>query len=159
MLNAAETPRWNPWVEKFEKLVVAAITMLLVLIVSTILVVVAYLFVTKVGATVTNVDELADIQQSALRAFSGILLVLLGLELLDTVKVYFWEHRVRGEVILLVSLIAMGRAVLEIDLHHIEPFQMIALSALILALSIGYFLVRRATARSNDDQPAEGGGH
>jgi uncharacterized membrane protein (DUF373 family) len=135
--------RWKSWVEKFEEIVVAALTVLLVLIVVIIFVVVSYLFVTKLG-TVGSIDNIADVQQSALRAFSGILLVLLGLELLDTVKVYFREHSVRVEVILLVGLIAMGRHVLEIDLHHIDPLTLFGFSSLILALAISYFFVKRA---------------
>jgi uncharacterized membrane protein (DUF373 family) len=84
------------------------------------------------------------LQQAALRAFSGVLLVLLGLELLDTVKVYFREHSVRVEVILLVGLIAMGRHVLEIYLHHIKPVVLFGFSSLILVLAVSYFLVKRA---------------
>ena len=137
-------PPWQSWVEKFEKIIVAALALLLVIIVTIILGVVAYLFVVKVGAVVSSIDNIAVLQQAALRAFSGILLVLLGLELLDTVKVYFREHSVRVEVILLVGLIAMGRHVLEIDLHHIDPLTLLGFSSLILVLAISYFLVKRA---------------
>jgi uncharacterized membrane protein (DUF373 family) len=138
-----KTPFWAAWVEKFERIVVAALSLLLVAVVAIILAVVAYLFVTKLG-TVKGFDGISDVQQAALRAFSGILLVLLGLELLDTVKVYFREHTVRVEVILLVGLIAMGRHVLELDLHHIEPLILFGFSCLLLALAVSYYLVKRA---------------
>jgi uncharacterized membrane protein (DUF373 family) len=90
------------------------------------------------------VDNIAELQQAALRGFSGILLVLLGLELLDTVKVYFREHTVRVEVILLVGLIALGRHVLEIDLHHIAPLILFGFSSLLLVVAVSYYLVKRA---------------
>jgi uncharacterized membrane protein (DUF373 family) len=137
-------PAWEATVEKFEKVVVAALAFLLVVIVAIILIVVCYFFVSKMMEVLTSLEKIADVQQYALRAFSGVLLVLLGLELLDTVKVYFREHNVRVEVILLVALIAMGRHVLEIDLHHIEPLILFGFSTLILALSASYFLVKRA---------------
>jgi uncharacterized membrane protein (DUF373 family) len=145
-----KTPHWTSLVEKFEEIVVAALAFLLVVIVAVILGVVAYLFASKVGAFVTSAETITEVQQAALRGFSGILLVLLGLELLDTVKVYFREHSVRVEVILLVGLIAMGRHVLEIDLHHIEPLILFGFSSLVLALAVSYFLVKRAqvTVRS-----------
>jgi uncharacterized membrane protein (DUF373 family) len=139
-----KTPGWEASVEKFEGIVVAVLAFLLVVIVLVILVVVAYLFLSKMGEFVTSVESIAEVQQTALRAFSGVLLVLLGLELLDTVKVYFREHNVRVEVILLVALIAMGRHVLEIDLHHINPLTLFGFSSLVLALAISYFLVKRA---------------
>jgi uncharacterized membrane protein (DUF373 family) len=134
---------WKSSVEKFEKIVVAVLALLLVVIVTVVLAAVAYLFVRKMGAFVTSVDTIAEVQQAALRAFSGILLVLLGLELLETVKVYFREHSVRVEVILLVGLIAMGRHVLEIDLHQIDAMVLFGFSALLLSLAVCYFLVKR----------------
>jgi len=139
-----KTPRWDAMIEKFERLVVGALALLLVTIVAVLLVVVIGLFVGKVMATMSSVETVGDLQEVALKAFSGILLVLLGLELLDTVKVYFTKHSVRVEVILLVGLIAMGRHVLEIDLHSVEPLKLLAFSTLIVALSGSYFLVKRA---------------
>ncbi|MBI5632801.1 MAG: phosphate-starvation-inducible PsiE family protein [Nitrospirae bacterium] len=146
---------WTALVEKFEGIVVAALALLLVVIVAVILGVVAYLFVSRLGTIVTGIEDIADLQQAALRAFSGILLVLLGLELLDTVKVYFREHTVRVEVILLVGLIAMGRHVLEIDLHHIEPLILFGFSSLLLALAFSYFLVKRAQSAARNVQEHE----
>lgn len=138
------TPQWRSAVERFGELVVVVLALLLVIVVAVILAVIFYLFVTNVGGIVRGVDGINDIQQAALRAFSGILLVLLGLELLDTVKVYFLEHSIRVELVLLVGLIAMGRHVLEIDLHHIDSMVLFGFSSLILALAVSYFLVKRA---------------
>jgi len=155
-----KTLPWTASVEKFEGIVVAVLAFLLIVIVAIILAVVAYLFASKLGTTVTGIDNIAELQQGALRAFSGILLVLLGLELLDTVKVYFREHTVRVEVILLVGLIAMGRHVLEIDLHHIEPLVLFGFSSLLLALAVSYYLVKRAqfSANSLKEHGSEGSG-
>ena len=139
-----KTISWKSSVEKFEQIVVVALAILLVVIVLSNLVVVAYLVVRKLGVFVTSVDTITEVQQAALNGFSGVLLVLLGLELLDTVKVYFLEHSMRVEVILLVGLIAMGRHVLQIDLHNIEPLVLIGFSSLLLALAVSYFLVKRA---------------
>lgn len=136
-------PRWEALVEKFEGLVVVMLVFLLVVVVLCILGVVTYLFLSKLE-TITTFETIVDVKQAALQAFSGILLVLLGLELLDTVKGYFREHCVRVEVILLVALIAMGRHILEIDLHHIDPLILFGFSCLVLALASSYFLVKRA---------------
>jgi len=138
------TPYWQLFVKIFGQIVVVGLAFLLVIIVAVILAVIFYLFVINVGTIVRNVDSVAEIQQAALRAFSGVLLVLLGLELIDTVKVYFLEHSVRGELVLLVGLIAMGRHVLEIDLHHIDPLILFGFSSLVLSLAVSYFLIKRA---------------
>jgi len=141
--------QWLPWVERVEGAIVAVLALLLVLVVVAILGLTIYLFTTNIAHTIGSVETVADIQQAALRSFSGVLLTLLGLELLDTVKVYFRDHQVRVEVILLVSLIAMGRHVLEIDLHHTEPLVLLGIASLILVLAASYYLVRRAQAGGN----------
>jgi len=61
-----------------------------------------------------------------------------------------WVEKFEGVVVaalafLLVGLIAMGRHVLEIDLHHIEPLILFGFSSLLLALAASYFLVKRAS--------------
>jgi uncharacterized membrane protein (DUF373 family) len=142
--NKGKALLWTTLVEKFEEIVVAVLALLLVVIIGVILAVVISLFASKLWAVSTSIDNIAELQKTALRSFSGILLVLLGLELLDTVKVYFREHTMRVEVILLVGLIAMGRHVLEIDLHHIEPLILFGFSGLLLALAVSYYLVKRS---------------
>jgi uncharacterized membrane protein (DUF373 family) len=139
-----ESVRWRLFVEKFEEVTVVALAFLLILIVAIILLVAFYVFATKAWSVMSSVEDISDLQQAALRAFSGVLLVLLGLELLDTVKTYFLQRSLRVEVILLVGLIAMGRHVLEIDLHHIDPMILFGFSSLILGLAASYFLVKRA---------------
>ena len=73
------------------------------------------------------------------RAFGGVLVVVLGLELIETLKVYFHEHQVRVEVIMIVGLIAVGRHVIQVDYEHVEASQLIGLGALIVALALGYY--------------------
>ena len=142
--NTKNALLWTTTVEKFEEIVVAVLALLLVVIVGVILAVVTFMFATKLWSVSTSINDIAELQPLALRSFSGVLLVLLGLELLDTVKVYFREHTMRVEVILLVGLIAMGRHVLEIDLHHIEPLILFGFSGLLLALAVSYYLIKRS---------------
>jgi uncharacterized membrane protein (DUF373 family) len=78
------------------------------------------------------------------RAFGGVLVVVLGLELIETLKVYFHEHQVRVEVIMIVGLIAVGRHVIQIDYVHEEASQLFGLGALIVSLALGYFLVGKS---------------
>jgi len=70
--------------------------------------------------------------------------VVLGLELLETLRAYFTEHRVRLEVILVVAIIAVGRQVIQIDFEHTPGMVLLGLSGLILALTLGYFLIKKS---------------
>jgi uncharacterized membrane protein (DUF373 family) len=78
------------------------------------------------------------------RGFAAVLLLMLGLELLDSLRTYFTEHRVRLEMILIVAMIALCRHVILLDVEHLDAMQLLGISALALALTTGYFLVKRA---------------
>lgn len=98
------------------------------------------------GAVLSEVVTVADLQRILQRAFGGVLLVLLGLELLDTLKSYFNEHRVRLEIILIVAIIAIGRHIILLDVEHLEGMALIGIGVLIAALTGGYFLIKRISA-------------
>ena len=45
--------------------------------------------------------------------FGGVLLVLLGLELIDIFKTYTHEHHLRLKIVFVVAMIAVGRHVID----------------------------------------------
>jgi uncharacterized membrane protein (DUF373 family) len=78
--------------------------------------------------------------------FGVFMIVLIGLELLETVKMAPAEPRVRVEAVLLVAMIAVARKVILLDLKDLPAPTLLAIAALILALTGGYALMRRARA-------------
>ena len=70
--------------------------------------------------------------------------VLIGLELIETVEVYFRDHSVHVEIVVLVAIIALARKVILLDLSTYTSLTLAALAFLLLALGVVYFLVRRA---------------
>jgi len=79
-----------------------------------------------------------------LEIFGMFLLVLIGLELLDTITAYIREHVVHAEIVILAAMIAVARKAITLDLTKSEPIVAFGLAALVLALSAAYFLLRRA---------------
>jgi uncharacterized membrane protein (DUF373 family) len=69
--------------------------------------------------------------------------ILIVLELLETFSVYVKEHRIKVQNILLIGLIAIGRKLLVLDVGHNDGVSNIGLAAIILALAIGYYLVKK----------------
>lgn len=69
--------------------------------------------------------------------------ILLLLEILETIKVFDKSHEIKIRVILIVCLIAVSRKILLMDTHESNPAAELAVAALILAFSTGYFLVTR----------------
>jgi uncharacterized membrane protein (DUF373 family) len=91
-----------------------------------------------------SVDEL---QQAVQALFAGVLLVVLGLELMDTLRNYFIEHRMRVELLISVALIAVARHVIQLDYEHVPPGQIAGMALLIIALAGSYVAVRMLARR------------
>ena len=78
-----------------------------------------------------------------LNLFGIFLLVLIGIELLDTIKVYFKKHVIHVEVVLLVAIIAISRKVIVMDIDKYSGLETIGIAAIVLSLSAGYFLIKK----------------
>jgi uncharacterized membrane protein (DUF373 family) len=144
---------------RFERIVIVVLQVLLLLVLTAAIAevfVLVYDAVTKritTGEGVLAVTSVPDLQHAIQRAFAGILLIILGLELLDTLKTYFTEHRLRLEIILIVATIAIGRHIIVLDFEHVTGPLLAGLGALTLAVTAGYYLVRRArTLEDNTDR-------
>ncbi|MDD4255640.1 MAG: phosphate-starvation-inducible PsiE family protein [Methanofollis sp.] len=74
------------------------------------------------------------------------LLVLIGIELLETIRTYIEDHRIHVEVILLVALIAVARKIILLDSGEMNDLTLIGIGFVIIALSGGYYLVKKAKA-------------
>lgn len=87
-----------------------------------------------------DVDELLDV-------FGMFLLVLIGIELLETLKAYVRESEVRAEVIMLVAMIALARKIIILDVKVVPSASLLGIAAIFTALGITYALIRRTHAR------------
>jgi uncharacterized membrane protein (DUF373 family) len=94
------------------------------------------------GKSIQSSNLLLDIN-SLMEIFGFFLIVLIGFELFETVKLYLKENIFHGEVILLVSLIAISRKVIIIDYTNEDPLTIIAIALLIISVSVGYYLIKK----------------
>jgi len=135
----------NRFIGKFEALIIALLQLLLVVAVTVGTAQLFLLFIERLPGSWASISNGEDLHNAMQRAFGGVLVVVLGLELIETLKVYFHEHQVRVEVIMIVGLIAVGRHVIQVDYEHVEASQLFGLGALIVALALGYFLVGKSS--------------
>jgi len=82
--------------------------------------------------------------QGLLEIFSFFLLVLIGVELLDTLKAYVKKDVIHVRVILEVALIALARKVIIVEPSNLSGLTMIGIAALILALGVAFYFERQA---------------
>ena len=84
-----------------------------------------------------EIDELLDI-------FGLFMLVLIGIELLETIiKNYLTENVIRVEVVLVVAIIAIARKVIILDVKDLSGTVLLGIAAIILSLCAGHYLIRR----------------
>jgi uncharacterized membrane protein (DUF373 family) len=84
-----------------------------------------------------DLDDLMDL-------FGVFMLVLIGIELLDTIKVYLRESVVHVEVVVLVAIIAVARKVVILKIEDLSGDVIIGIGLLIVSLAGAYFLIKKA---------------
>ena len=83
-----------------------------------------------------GIDKILDV-------FGRFLLVLIGLELIETMRAFAHGGAVRVEVVLTVAMIALARKVIVLEVAHVESLSMLGLAAILAALSFAYQVVIR----------------
>jgi len=84
-----------------------------------------------------EIEELLDI-------FGLFLLVLIGVELLGTIRAYLKENIVHFEVVLTVAMIAITRKVIILDVKELPGLTLVGIAAIIVALSAAKYFFRKA---------------
>jgi uncharacterized membrane protein (DUF373 family) len=128
-----------PLLKKFERIIVIALIVMMAVTILLATVELAWLIIKDVitpPIILLEINELLDI-------FGLFLLVLLGIELISTLKTYLTENEIHIEVVFAVALIAIGRKVIILDVKEISSLSLLGIAAIIISLSVGYFLVKR----------------
>ncbi len=131
------------FLKKFETMVVTALIVMMVVTIFLATIELGWLIIHDIitpPVILLEIHELLDI-------FGLFLLVLLGIELLSTLKTYLTGNEFHVEVVFAVALIAIGRKVIVLDVKEISSLSLLGIAAMIIALSVGYFLVRRSPHR------------
>jgi uncharacterized membrane protein (DUF373 family) len=74
----------------------------------------------------------------------NVLLILIGVELLESIKTYFTEKLIHVEVVLMIAIIAVARKVIIMNFKETSSSIIIAIGLVVLTLCIGYYLIRRS---------------
>jgi len=135
------------YLEKIERFIVLSLLVMMVSIVILSTVELGWLIIKDI---LTPPVFLLDINE-LLEVFGMFLLVLIGVELLETVKMYLSNRTVHVEVVFTVAMIAIARKVIILDIKEVSSLTLIGIGAIIVALSTGYYLL--AKKRGTDSAP------
>ena len=70
-------------------------------------------------------------------------MILIGLELLHTIKTYLTENSVHVEIVLVVAMIAMARKFIVLELKALPPLTLLGMASILIALAGSYFLIKK----------------
>lgn len=142
MPHTDQTP---PFLKKFIRYVERSIIKVLVVLMSLLLVLATIELAWVLGTSVynSNDEHLVINLDNLMNVFGIVLLVVIGIELLDTIKVYFRKHVIHVEVVMLVAIIAIARKVIVMDIEYHSGMDFIGIGAIMLALAGGYYLIKR----------------
>ena len=90
--------------------------------------------------------------QELLDLFGAFLIVLIGFELLHSVKHYLSSEQIRADLVILVALIAVTRKVIVTDWAQAQWPVVLSFGVLVIGLAGSYYLVRRAAPRTGADR-------
>jgi uncharacterized membrane protein (DUF373 family) len=131
-------------VNKFEKGIYAVLMGMLILVLIASLLDLAWLLFQTLWMSSPYLLESHEIV-TVLGAF---LLVLIGVELLDTIKAYFHENAIHVEIVLLLAIIAVARKVILLDptgINSVEfSIELMGIGVIVIGLSAGYYLIKKA---------------
>jgi len=88
--------------------------------------------------------------QGLLQIFGYFLLVLIGVELIETLKAYVKEDAIHVRVVLEVALIAMARKVIIEEPNDVPSLTLFGIAALILALGLASYFERQTNREPHD---------
>src|SRR5271165_3869413 len=121
---------------------------LVVLVLAILLIIVVVLSTVHLGVLITQEiwkpPRFLIPVQGLLDIFGYFLLVLIGVELLETLKAYVKKDAIHVRVVLEVALIAMARKVIIEEPNTVSSLTLLGIAALILALAIAFYFERQA---------------
>jgi len=136
-----------PFIKSFEKIIIRVLVVLMAVVLLLSTVELAWVII-KDAITppilLLEIDELLEI-------FGLFMLVLIGIELLDTIaKTYMAESTDHAQIVMAVAIIAIARKVIILDVKDLSGLALVGIAAIILALSIGYYLIKKKGATVKD---------
>lgn len=142
-------------VDKFEKMVYAVLMALLMLVIVIAIIDLAWLLYRSLVVTSLYLLETYEL----IAVLGAFLLVLICIELLDTIKAYFKENTIHVEIVILLAIIAVARKVILLDptgMTGIEfGVEMMGIGVIVISLAAGYYVLKKAGISIRPSKPEE----
>jgi len=132
--------------KKFEHAIIIALIFMMIVVILISTLELAYIIVVDIITPPIfwlEIDDLLDI-------FGFFLLILIGVELLETIKAYLAQKVVHSEIVLEVALIAITRKVIILDVKEYSGLAIVGIAALIISIAVAYYFLKQPRKRVID---------
>jgi len=131
-------------VNKFEKIIYAALMIMLMVVLVAAIIDLGYILF----RSIFDISPWLLESHEMILVLGAFLLVLIGVELLDTIKAYFRENAIHVEIVVLLAVIAVARKVILLDPTGMTGFEygfeMMGIGVIVVGLAAGYYLIKKA---------------
>lgn len=128
------------YLDTFQKTIIAVLTALMAIVVMLATLELVYIMALDILSPPFILLDANDL----LNVFGYFLLILIGIELLETFRIYLKEHAINVQVVFLVAMIALARKVIILDANEMQSLTIVGIGFIILALAAGYYLVKKS---------------
>ncbi len=140
-------------IKKFEKMIIFSLLVMMVLVLFLSTLDLAWIIIKDIitpPVFLLDIDELLEI-------FGLVMLVLIGIELIQTMaKTYLSQSVDHAQIVMAVAIIAIARKVIILDVKELSGLALLGIAAIILALSIGYYLIKCKVSPTGSDAKEDG---
>ena len=127
------------FLDRFQQTIASTVIVLAMLATAAAIIRLALTFIRDLFSPPFGLLTVAELQD----LFGHFLIVLIGLELLETIESSVSERRIRVASVLLVAMIALARKVIVLEVSDVPPTGMLSLAALFVGLAVSYYVVGR----------------
>ena len=135
-----------PYIEKFERVIINTLLILMASVVVLSTIELAWILVMDVLTPPVFLLEIHEM----LEIFGLFLLVLIGIELLHSIKIYIVRREFHLETVLTVAMIAVARKIIVLEPKELPEGAILGIATLVLALALGYYVMRRSRKEIGD---------
>jgi uncharacterized membrane protein (DUF373 family) len=83
-----------------------------------------------------------------LATFGAFMAVLIAIEILINITIYLREDVIHVKIVMATALMAIARKVIIMDFEQLEPSYVYAIGVVVVAMSIGYWMVHKLPSAS-----------
>jgi uncharacterized membrane protein (DUF373 family) len=93
-----------------------------------------------------------------LSTFGAFIAVMIAIEIFENLTIYLRQNVIEVELVMATGLMAIARKVIVLDYKELSPEYVWATAGVVLAMSVGYWLVRRQSDRvTSHARPSDAG--